>query len=130
MRDEFLDEFATVFGRIIDTAISRGDLRPGVDADQDPDMPVDPPPMDAGSPDIPVVDPAPYDAGSPGEITCYAESGDGVAWEKPRLGLEEFGGSRDNNLVRIETTGKVDADGLGDPCDQRVLVGAEKQLRM
>ena len=29
----------------------------------------------------------------------YAESGDGVHWEKPRLGLVEFDGSKDNNLV-------------------------------
>src|ERR1043166_5387842 len=30
---------------------------------------------------------------------CYAESDDGVAWEKPRLGLCEFNGSKDNNIV-------------------------------
>lgn len=30
---------------------------------------------------------------------CYAESNDGVAWEKPRLGLCEFNGNRDNNIV-------------------------------
>lgn len=30
---------------------------------------------------------------------CYAESADGVHWEKPNLGLVEYAGSRDNNLV-------------------------------
>lgn len=30
---------------------------------------------------------------------CYAESADGMAWEKPRLGLCEFNGSRDNNII-------------------------------
>ena len=30
---------------------------------------------------------------------CYAESTDGVAWGKPSLGLVEWEGSRDNNIV-------------------------------
>jgi hypothetical protein len=30
---------------------------------------------------------------------CYAESDDGHTWKKPSLGLFEYGGSRDNNLV-------------------------------
>jgi len=30
---------------------------------------------------------------------CYAESGDGVHWEKPCLRLVEYGGSKDNNIV-------------------------------
>ena len=30
---------------------------------------------------------------------CYAESPDGLAWEKPDLGLVEYGGSRDNNIL-------------------------------
>jgi hypothetical protein len=29
---------------------------------------------------------------------CYAESDDGVVWDKPRLGLCEFNGSKDNNI--------------------------------
>ncbi len=32
-------------------------------------------------------------------LIAYAESDDGVHWEKPRLGLIEFQGSKDNNLV-------------------------------
>ena len=30
---------------------------------------------------------------------CYAESRDGIHWEKPHLGLVEFDGSRENNIV-------------------------------
>ena len=32
-------------------------------------------------------------------LYAYAESADGIHWEKPRLGLIEFQGSKDNNLV-------------------------------
>jgi len=30
---------------------------------------------------------------------CYARSKDGVKWERPRLGLVEYGGNRDNNIL-------------------------------
>jgi hypothetical protein len=30
---------------------------------------------------------------------CYAESGDGIRWEKPKLGLFEVNGSKANNIV-------------------------------
>lgn len=33
------------------------------------------------------------------EHTCYAESEDGIHWEKPSLGLVEHDGSTDNNIV-------------------------------
>ena len=33
------------------------------------------------------------------EVTCYAESKDGVSWTKPALGLFEFDGSKQNNIV-------------------------------
>ena len=32
-------------------------------------------------------------------ILCYAESRDGIRWEKPNLGLFEWEGSRDNNII-------------------------------
>ncbi|MCZ6793783.1 MAG: hypothetical protein O7J95_09260, partial [Planctomycetota bacterium] len=41
------------------------------------------------------------------EVTCYAESRDGVHWTKPELGLFEFGGSKRNNIVW---------DGIGTHC--------------
>ena len=31
---------------------------------------------------------------------CYAESTDGIHWEKPSLGLVEFEGSKDNNILK------------------------------
>lgn len=33
------------------------------------------------------------------ELACYAESKDGVTWTKPKLGLFEFDGSKDNNII-------------------------------
>lgn len=33
------------------------------------------------------------------EVTCYAESKDGIHWTKPNLGLFEWDGSKDNNIV-------------------------------
>ena len=33
------------------------------------------------------------------EVTCYAESDDGVVWRKPALGLISFNGSTSNNIV-------------------------------
>jgi len=41
------------------------------------------------------------------EVTCYAESKDGVHWTKPELGLFEFKGSKKNNIVW---------DGIGTHC--------------
>ena len=32
-------------------------------------------------------------------VVCYAESGDGIHWTKPDLGLVEFNGSKRNNIV-------------------------------
>ena len=37
--------------------------------------------------------------GSPNEVTCYAESRDGLSWTKPSLGLFEVMGTRENNVV-------------------------------
>ena len=33
------------------------------------------------------------------EVTCYAESTDGIHWEKPELGLFDFEGSKANNII-------------------------------
>ncbi|MBI3920093.1 MAG: hypothetical protein HY318_01650 [Armatimonadetes bacterium] len=35
------------------------------------------------------------------EHTCYAESHDGIVWTKPKLGLCEYNGSKENNIVWI-----------------------------
>lgn len=33
------------------------------------------------------------------EVTCYAESKDGIHWTKPKLGLFDWDGSKENNIV-------------------------------
>lgn len=33
------------------------------------------------------------------EVYCYAESQDGITFQKPKLGLHEFEGSRENNII-------------------------------
>lgn len=38
---------------------------------------------------------------SHGLFCCYAESKDGIHWIKPKLGLHEFQGSKDNNIVMV-----------------------------
>jgi len=41
----------------------------------------------------------PYDTPDTHYSVCYAESDDGMHWVKPNLGLVEFQGSRDNNIL-------------------------------
>ncbi len=41
------------------------------------------------------VENSPYD----GIRVCYAESRDGIHWEKPNLGLCEYNGSKENNII-------------------------------
>ena len=33
------------------------------------------------------------------EVVCYAESKDGINWHRPNLGLVEFNGSKENNII-------------------------------
>ncbi|HTU24782.1 MAG TPA: hypothetical protein VMF30_05265 [Pirellulales bacterium] len=37
--------------------------------------------------------------GTNAEVTCYAESVDGIHWTKPKLGLFDAGGTKDNNVI-------------------------------
>lgn len=37
--------------------------------------------------------------GNPEEVTCYAESQDGIHFRKPQLGLYEVQGTKDNNII-------------------------------
>ncbi|MEX2512443.1 MAG: hypothetical protein WD398_06025 [Cyclobacteriaceae bacterium] len=37
--------------------------------------------------------------GNEEELTCYAESKDGIHWVKPDLGIHEIGGSKNNNVI-------------------------------
>jgi hypothetical protein len=52
--------------------------------------------------------PDPHYPQYPGRLyrpVAYAESRDGIRWDKPNLGLVEFRGNKDNNLVSIEPAG-------------------------
>jgi hypothetical protein len=47
-------------------------------------------------------------AGTHGQFLCYAESKDGIHWQKPDLGLVDFNGSTRNNIVlAVEEIGDV-----------------------
>ncbi len=48
-----------------------------------------------------------------GGTMCYARSKDGVAWEKPALGLAEVKGTRDNNVVIGHGAGGAEDAGQG-----------------
>jgi len=39
------------------------------------------------------------------QVYCYAESADGVHWVKPKLGIVEFDGSKENNII-LDGTGE------------------------
>ncbi len=41
------------------------------------------------------------DGSDHGHRCCYAESQDGIHWTKPKLGLHEFRGSKENNIVMV-----------------------------
>lgn len=45
------------------------------------------------------VDAAAFGSGKRRAMTAYAESKDGIHWRKPKLGIIEFNGSKENNLV-------------------------------
>ena len=50
---------------------------------------------------------SPRDAGNPDEVTCYAESVDGIRWKKPNLGLFEVHGTYQNNVILDNTFAPV-----------------------
>lgn len=45
-----------------------------------------------------IVDGSPL-AQAQAEVVCYAESPDGIIWTKPHLGLYEWNGSKENNII-------------------------------
>lgn len=40
-----------------------------------------------------------FDSTNIAPVVCYAESTDGIHWIKPKLGIHEFNGSKDNNII-------------------------------
>jgi hypothetical protein len=58
---------------------------------------------------------------------CYAESDDGISWKKPNLGLFEYRGSKDNNLVYRHGHGAtVFIDPTAKPAERYKLVHLDK----
>ncbi|MCA9095354.1 MAG: hypothetical protein KDA68_17865, partial [Planctomycetaceae bacterium] len=45
-----------------------------------------------------IIDPPPLRQAQ-SEVVCYAESPDGIHWTRPNLGLYEWQGSKDNNII-------------------------------
>ena len=68
------------------------------------------------------------DYGEVGEANvAYAESRDGITWEKPNLGLYAYKGSRDNNLIGLHSLeGVVFQDPNMPPQQRYVYVSASK----
>ena len=46
--------------------------------------------------------------GSDGIRVCYAESKDGIHWVKPKLGLRDYNGSKENNIILDKTDFRFD----------------------
>ena len=43
--------------------------------------------------------------GDAASLLCYATSKDGVTWQKPELGIYEFRGTKQNNIVSTDKIG-------------------------
>lgn len=65
-----------------------------------------------------------------GSIICYARSSDGIRWEKPALGLTEYEGSRENNIVIGHGAGGVDNGGHGPQVFVDPVAPAERRFRL
>lgn len=52
-------------------------------------------------------------------MTCYAESRDGIQWDRPTLGLVEWKGSKANNIVGDNTCSIPSVIQLPSPSDER-----------
>ena len=76
--------------------------------------------VDASSNQTPLAErpQVPYPGGGREEGVLYATSSDGIHWRKPALGLIEFAGSRQNNIVMSRAAHGIHAGGvLKDPRD-------------
>jgi hypothetical protein len=59
---------------------------------------------------------------------CYATSSDGIVWQRPSLGLVEYNGSADNNLVLTGVDGTVFHDPNAPAAERYKLIGGDKTL--
>ena len=63
-------------------------------------------------------------------VVCYAESRDGVRWEKPNLGLVDVAGTRENNVVALmDETGLSPLSSLYPFVDSRPGVPASERVK-
>jgi hypothetical protein len=70
-----------------------------------------------------------YYRGSSGqEVTCYAESSDGINWKKPNLRLFEVNGTMDNNVVMVDSKNRV-THNLSVIYDNREGIPAEERYK-
>ena len=59
-----------------------------------------------------------------GDMILYATSANGIHWEKPDLGLHEFDGSRDNNILIFDKhSPTVIVDEAADPSERYKMAG-------
>lgn len=63
------------------------------------------------------------------DVTCYAESRDGVRWEKPELGLHAWGGSKRNNIVLAPDPGRRISHNFAPFIDTRPGVPADERFK-
>ena len=73
-----------------------------------------------------------YYRGVPGEgpqVTCYAESDDGIEWMKRDLGLFEIAGTRDNNVILTPETGGAATHNFSPMLDRRPGVPESEQYK-
>jgi len=61
---------------------------------------------------------------------CYARSKDGIHWEKPKLGLAEVDGSKNNNIVLGHGAGGADDAGQGGMVFEDPTAAADQRFRM
>lgn len=65
-----------------------------------------------------------------GKGMCYARSRDGITWEKPKLGLVEVDGSKDNNIVLGHGAGGADDAGQGGMVFEDPTAPPDQRFRM
>ena len=64
-----------------------------------------------------------------GSYVCVAESADGITWTKPRLGLVEYRGSKDNNILFLPNPEEPYAINFAPFIDGRSGVPAEERYK-
>lgn len=73
--------------------------------------------------------PVDYKSESAESNLCYAESRDGITWVKPNLGLVDFRGSRDNNILMPGNTEDRFTANFAPFVDRRPGVPPEERLK-